>query len=62
MVLVGEADGGEVSRINAAFRQRARDHLARPLPDFRGIVFHPAGPGIDLPVFFLIHGDDKTVA
>src|SRR5579883_1722202 len=58
--LIGDADGGKVCRLQATPLHRARNHFLRALPDFLGVVLHPAGLGADLPVFLLLTGEHAS--
>ena len=52
--LVGDADGRDVGGSDARFVQSRSDHLLGALPDFRGVVFHPAAAGEYLLVLPLV--------
>ena len=51
--LVGDADGRQIVRAQAALLHRFGDHFLGAAPDFFGIVLHPSRLGIDLLVFLL---------
>ena len=53
--LVGDADGGDLAGVNAAFLQCALHHIVRLDPDLERVVFHPAGLGVNLTVFLLVN-------
>src|SRR5215216_5290570 len=55
LTLIGYTDRGEVLGRNIAFLESAFDHFLAALPDFDGIVFHPAWLWVDLFVFLLIN-------
>src|SRR5215467_7333007 len=40
--LIRDSNGCEVSRLKTSFCHGFRDHLARALPDFFRVVFHPS--------------------
>ena len=46
--LVGDADGGHLGGRNTGLPQDPAQHLPLGTVDFLGVVFHPAGLGIDL--------------
>jgi hypothetical protein len=56
--LVGDADGGNVVPGQVCLGQCGTDDLAGVVPDFHGIVLHPAGLREDLLVFHLAGGHD----
>ncbi len=56
--LVGDPDGRQIARLEVRLLHGFGDHLLRAEPDLVGIVFHPAGLGIDLFVFLLGRGGD----
>src|SRR5215217_6934409 len=60
LALIGDSDSEDIFRIDIPFFQRAVDHFLSPLPDFHGIMFHPTGLRINLPMLLLVHGDDVS--
>ncbi|MCY1225289.1 hypothetical protein D9M72_374790 [compost metagenome] len=58
--LVGDADGGDVVPGQVRFGKRRGNDLAGVVPDFGGVVLHPAGLRKDLLVFHLAGGDDAA--
>ena len=60
--LVGNADGGNIMRLEFGIDAGQRNDFEGIFPDFFGIMFHPAGLGINLLVFFLGHRNDGSLA
>ena len=56
--LVGDADGGDLLGVDVGGIHRLRQGPLFRGPDLQGIVFHPAGLGIDLVEGMLGPGDD----
>ena len=56
--LIGNTDGRQVRAGDPGFKQRSLDHIPGVLPDFSRAMLHPAGPGENLFVFFLIQPHD----
>lgn len=56
--LVGDADRRQPFRAGAGGVQRLPHHELDVVPDLLGVVLDPTGPGEDLPVLALGHGDD----
>ena len=60
LALIGDADGREVAGRDLGLGQRRRDHGLRIAPNLGGVMFDPAGAGIDLPVLALRLSDDPA--
>ena len=58
LALVGDADGGDVSRPEVRAPQRLGRHRDLRGPDLAGVVFDPAGTREDLPKLALTDGYD----
>src|SRR5215470_1446690 len=56
--LIGNADSGNIARLNAALAQSVCDNRLHALPDFLRVVFDPARLWIDLTMFSLSDGND----
>src|SRR5207247_10205390 len=56
--LIGDANGGKISRTEAPRGKRRGDYLLGAAPDFNGIVLNPTGARENLFVLFLRGGDD----
>ena len=56
--LVGDADGGDVVPCQVRLGQRGSDDLPGVVPDFGGVVLHPAGLREDLFVLHLARRND----
>ena len=59
--LVGDANGGNVSGSEPFLFQGFLCHFQLALPDFHGVVFHPAGLGINLTIFLLSSADSCAI-
>ena len=57
--LIGDADGGEISRRQASFCQRAVDNGLCIGPDFGGVMLNPAGLRVNLAMFALVEGAQR---
>jgi hypothetical protein len=62
LALVGDAEGGDLLGRDARVSECCVDHLARSLPDLRGVVLDPPGPRVDLRVLAPGHRDDLARA
>ena len=58
LTLVGDTDGGKVVAVDLRLLQSLGDDGASGLPDFYGVVLHPARVREDLGEFLLSDGDD----
>ena len=59
--LVGDADGGDVVCNQVGFAKRVMGDLLLRIPDVGGVVFDPAGLGVELGEFLLGDGLDVAV-
>ena len=60
--LVGDADGGNILRLQPGFGERVANGGERAGPDLLKLVFHPAGLGVVLLKFLLADADDALIA
>ena len=60
LALVGDSDGGDVSRADICLRECLRRHTRLSGPDVARVVLHPAWFGENLSELLLRDGDDGT--
>src|SRR5207237_7090423 len=61
LALIGDADGGDVSRPHIRLRQHFRGDARLRRPDVARVVLYPARPGEDLRKLLLRDSDDRSL-